>query len=102
MSNMYEGIVQDLIDELAKLPGVGPKGATRIAFHLLATDSADVTRLATVLAEVKDKIKFCRTCYNVAQDDLCRICAFGFRNCSDCDLGSSARAIESKDAVHNW
>jgi recombination protein RecR len=75
MSNMYEGIVQDLIDELAKLPGVGPKGATRIAFHLLATDSADVTRLATVLAEVKDKIKFCRTCYNVAQDDVCRICA---------------------------
>lgn len=75
MSNMYEGIVQDLIDELAKLPGVGPKGATRIAFHLLATDSADVTRLATVLAHVKDKIKFCRTCYNVAQDDLCRICA---------------------------
>ena len=72
---MYEGIVQDLIDELAKLPGVGPKGATRIAFHLLATDSADVTRLATVLAEVKDKIKFCGTCYNVAQDDLCRICA---------------------------
>ena len=75
MSNIYEGIVQDLIDELAKLPGVGPKGATRIAFHLLATDSSDVTRLATVLAEVKDKIKFCRTCYNVAQDDLCRICA---------------------------
>ena len=75
MTNIYEGIVQDLIDELAKLPGVGPKGATRIAFHLLATDSADVTRLATVLAEVKDKIKFCRTCYNVAQDDLCRICA---------------------------
>ena len=75
MSNMYEGIVQDLIDELAKLPGVGPKGATRIAFHLLATDSADVTRLATVLADIKDKIKFCRTCYNVAQDDLCRICA---------------------------
>jgi len=75
MSNMYEGVVQDLIDELAKLPGVGPKGATRIAFHLLATDSEDVTRLATVLAEVKDKIKFCRSCYNVAQDDLCRICA---------------------------
>ena len=75
MSNIYEGIVQDLIDELAKLPGVGPKGATRIAFHLLATDHADVTRLATVLAEVKDKIKFCRTCFNVAQDDLCRICA---------------------------
>jgi recombination protein RecR len=75
MSNMYEGIVQDLIDELAKLPGVGPKGATRIAFHLLATDTADVTRLSTVLAEVKEKIKFCRTCFNVAQNDLCRICS---------------------------
>ena len=75
MSNIYEGIVQDLIDELAKLPGVGPKGATRIAFHLLATANADVTRRATVLAEVKDKIKFCRTCHNVSQHELCRICA---------------------------
>ena len=94
MSNMYEGIVQDLIDELAKLPGVGPKGATRIAFHLLATDSADVTRLATVLAEVKDKIKFCRTCYNVAQDDLCRICADSRR-----DESSICVVEEPKDVL---
>ena len=94
MSNMYEGIVQDLIDELAKLPGVGPKCATRIAFHLLATDSADVTRLATVLAEVKDKIKFCRTCYNVAQDDLCRICADSRR-----DESSICVVEEPKDVL---
>ena len=75
MSNIYEGIVQDLIDEFAKLPGVGPKGATRIAFHLLNSDHNDVTKLAEVLREVKEKVRFCKECYNVAQNDLCRICA---------------------------
>ncbi len=72
---MYEGIVQDLIDEFAKLPGVGPKGATRIAFHLLNSETTDVTRLAEVLREVKEKVRFCKQCYNVAQNELCRICA---------------------------
>lgn len=72
---MYEGIVQDLIDEFAKLPGVGPKGATRIAFHLLNSENADVTRLAEVLREVKENVRFCKECYNVSQNDLCRICA---------------------------
>lgn len=72
---MYEGIVQDLIDEFAKLPGVGPKGATRIAFYLLNSDHNEVERLAQVLTEVKDKVQFCKECYNVAQNDLCRICA---------------------------
>jgi recombination protein RecR len=71
---MYEGIVQDLIDELGRLPGVGPKSAQRIAFHLLAADPSDVRRLAHVLTEVKDKIRFCRTCGNVAEDEQCRIC----------------------------
>ena len=75
MSNIYEGIVQDLIDEFAKLPGVGPKGATRIAFHLLNSDHNDVTKLAEVLREVKEKVRFCKECYNVAQNDFCRICA---------------------------
>lgn len=75
MSNIYEGIVQDLIDEFAKLPGVGPKGATRIAFHLLNSDHHDVTRLAEVLREVKEKVRFCKECYNVAQNEHCRICA---------------------------
>ncbi|MCM3922675.1 recombination mediator RecR [Frankia sp. AiPs1] len=72
---MYEGIVQDLIDELGRLPGIGPKGAQRIAFHLLAADPVDVRRLATALIEVKDKVRFCRSCFNVAQAELCRICA---------------------------
>jgi recombination protein RecR len=71
---MYEGPVQDLIDELGRLPGIGPKGAQRIAFYLLATDPADVSRLAAVLLEVKDKVRFCRTCFNVAEADECRIC----------------------------
>ena len=71
---MYEGVVQDLIDELGRLPGVGPKSAQRIAFHLLAADPADVRRLVHVLTEVKDKVRFCRTCGNVAEAEECRIC----------------------------
>lgn len=71
---MYEGVVQNLIDELGRLPGVGPKSAQRIAFHLLAADPADVRRLADALVEVKQKVRFCRVCGNVAEDDECRIC----------------------------
>ncbi len=66
--------MQDLIDELGRLPGVGPKSAQRIAFYLVEADPADVTRLVQVLAEVKDKIRFCRVCGNVAEAELCRIC----------------------------
>ena len=71
---MYEGVVQNLIDELGHLPGVGPKSAQRIAFHLLAADPADVRRLADALVEVKQKVRFCKVCGNVAEDDECRIC----------------------------
>ena len=72
---MYEGVVQDLIDELGRLPGVGPKSAQRIAFHLLTADPADVNRLVSALTEVKAKVRFCVTCGNVAQAEECRICA---------------------------
>ena len=75
MSGMYEGIVQDLIDELAKLPGVGPKGASRIAFYLLHADHGEIERLAQVLSEVRDKARFCAECFNVSEDDVCRICS---------------------------
>jgi recombination protein RecR len=71
---VYEGVVQDLIDELGRLPGVGPKGAQRIAFHLLAADPADVKRLAATLLEVKERVRFCRSCGNVAEEEECRIC----------------------------
>jgi recombination protein RecR len=71
---VYEGIVQSLIDELGRLPGVGPKSAQRIAFHLLAADTTDVRRLAAVLVEVTEKVRFCRVCGNVAEEEECRIC----------------------------
>jgi recombination protein RecR len=71
---MYEGIVQDLIDELGRLPGVGPKSAQRIAFHILAADPVDVLRLADALREVKEKVRFCSICGNVAEEEQCRIC----------------------------
>ncbi len=71
---MYEGIIQDLIDELGRLPGVGPKSAQRIAFHILAAEPTDVFRLADALREVKEKVRFCSTCGNVAEETECRIC----------------------------
>ncbi|WP_265522957.1 recombination mediator RecR [Oerskovia flava] len=71
---MYEGAVQDLIDELGRLPGVGPKSAQRIAFHLLATDATDVRRLVDALTEVKARVRFCETCGNVAESEQCRVC----------------------------
>lgn len=71
---MYEGVVQDLIDELGRLPGVGPKSAQRIAFHLLNADPVDVRRLVTALEQVKEKVRFCATCFNVAEGEQCRIC----------------------------
>jgi len=71
---VYEGPVQDLIDELGRLPGVGPKSAQRIAFHLLAADPGDVTRLIAALQRVKNEVRFCRVCGNVAEAEECRIC----------------------------
>ena len=71
---MYEGVVQNLIDELGRLPGVGPKGAQRIAFYLLGADPADVRRLAAVLVEVTERVRFCQICGNVAEEEQCRIC----------------------------
>ena len=71
---MYEGVVQDLIDELGRLPGVGPKSAQRIAFHILAADPVDVQRLVDALREVKEKVRFCTICGNVAEEEQCRIC----------------------------
>jgi recombination protein RecR len=71
---VYEGPVQDLIDELGRLPGIGPKSAQRIAFHLLAAEAADVTRLQEVLQRVKEGVVFCEVCGNVAEETKCRIC----------------------------
>ena len=71
---MYDGIVQELIDELGRLPGIGPKSAQRIAFHILQTQSFDVTRLSEVLRDVRDKVRFCDICGNVTEQQTCSIC----------------------------
>jgi recombination protein RecR len=91
---VYEGAVQDLIDELGRLPGVGPKSAQRIAFHLLAAEPADVSRLVAALQRVKDEVKFCKTCGNVAEAEECRICRDARR-----DLTVICVVEEPKDVV---
>ena len=91
---MYEGVFQDLIDELGRLPGIGPKSAQRIAFHLLQADPADVRRLVTAITEVSEKVRFCGICGNVSADDQCRICRDPRR-----DLTSICVVEESKDVV---
>jgi len=94
VADVYEGAVQDLIDELGRLPGIGPKSAQRIAFHLLQVDSDDVTRLVTALTEVRAKVRFCDVCGNVAQAERCRICADPRR-----DQTSICVVEEPKDVV---
>jgi recombination protein RecR len=91
---VYEGVVQDLIDELGRLPGVGPKSAQRIAFHLLQADSVDVNRLVSALVEVKEKVRFCSVCGNVAEAEQCRICLDPRR-----DLTCICVVEEPKDVV---
>jgi recombination protein RecR len=91
---VYEGAVQDLIDELGRLPGVGPKSAQRIAFHLLSADPVDVRRLVSALTEVKDKVRFCTICGNVSEQDECRVCRDPRR-----DLAVICVVEEPKDVV---
>ena len=91
---MYEGIIQDLIDELGRLPGVGPKSAQRIAFHIIQSDRVDVTRLAEVLKTVKARVKFCSICGNISEEELCKICRNPRR-----DKTSICVVEESKDVI---
>ncbi|MCY0904061.1 recombination mediator RecR [Arthrobacter sp. H14-L1] len=71
---VYEGAVQELIDELGRLPGIGPKSAQRLAFHILEADQDDIKRLVTALVTVKERVKFCSICGNVTEQDTCNIC----------------------------
>ncbi len=89
---MYEGAIQDLIDELGRLPGVGPKSAQRIAFHILQSESVDIQRLVEAIREVKEKVKFCEICGNVSEDVQCRICRDSKR-----ELHAICVVEESKD-----
>ena len=89
---MYEGVIQDLIDELGRLPGVGPKSAQRIAFHLIESETEVATKLAEVLVEAKQKVRFCDQCGNISQEVRCSICSDPKR-----DLGLICVVEESKD-----
>ena len=91
---MYDGIVQDLIDEFGRLPGIGPKSAQRIAFHILQTQSFDVSRLAELLVEVREKVRFCEVCGNITQEERCSICRDPRR-----DAGLICVVEEPKDVV---
>jgi recombination protein RecR len=71
---VYEGAVQELIDELGRLPGVGPKSAQRLAFHILEADPQDMKRLVEAITTVKERVKFCTVCGNVTEQELCNIC----------------------------
>jgi recombination protein RecR len=72
---VYEGPIQDLIDELNRLPGIGPKSAQRLAFHIVKTQAQDARRLADAITRAKERVRFCRECYGVAEGELCRLCA---------------------------
>jgi len=71
---VYEGPIQDLIDELARLPGIGPKSAQRLAFYMVKAPAEDARRLAEAIVAAKEKVRFCRECFSVAEGDLCRVC----------------------------
>jgi recombination protein RecR len=71
---VFEGPIQDLIDELSRLPGIGPKSAQRLAFHMVKAPPQDARRLAEAIVAAKEKVRFCRECFGVSEGDLCRIC----------------------------
>lgn len=89
---MFEGPLQDLIDEFSRLPGVGPKSAQRIAFHVLHMDPEDIDRLRNALAAVRDGVTFCKICCNISREDICRICINSQR-----DRGTICVVEEPKD-----
>lgn len=91
---MYEGAIQELIDALSRLPGVGPRSAQRIAFHLLDAPEEDVFALADTLRKVKEQARFCEVCFNVSQEERCRICRDPRR-----DRAQLCVVEESKDVV---
>jgi recombination protein RecR len=91
---VFSGALQDLVDELGLLPGVGPKGASRIAFHILNAPEADVERLAAALGAVKRRVRFCERCFNIAEEPLCAVCQDPRR-----DQGLVCVVEEPKDVV---
>lgn len=99
---MYAGPVQDLIDEFGRLPGIGPKSAQRIAFHLLKLPTEDALRLARVIAEVKDKISLCTLCFNIAEGVECDICGDPRRDTTLLCVVEEPRDIAAIEKTHDY
>jgi recombination protein RecR len=99
---VFGGLVQDLIDELGRLPGIGPKSAQRIAFHLLKIPKEDALRLAGAIAEVKERVSFCTRCFNVAEGELCTICLDPRRDPSVVCVVEDARDIVAIEKTQDF
>ena len=99
---MYEGPIQDLIDELGRLPGIGPKGAQRIAFHILTTDKADVERLAHALREVTEKVRFCDICFNISAEETCRVCRDPRRDRTSICVVEESKDVAAIERTHEF
>jgi len=99
---VYEGPIQDLIDELGRLPGIGPKGAQRIAFHILTTDKADVERLAHALREVTEKVRFCVTCFNISAEEVCRVCRDPRRDRAAICVVEESKDVAAVERTHEF
>lgn len=99
---VFAGPVQDLIDELGRLPGVGPKSAQRIAYHLLKVPKLDATRLATAITEVKEKISFCDRCFNIAEGEECGICRDPGRDASVVCVVEESRDIVAVERTREY
>ncbi|MCA0251175.1 MAG: recombination mediator RecR [Actinobacteria bacterium] len=99
---MYEGPIQDLIDELGRLPGIGPKGAQRIAFHILTTDKSDVERLAHALREVTEKVRFCDSCFNISAEETCRVCRDPRRDRTSICVVEESKDVAAIERTHEF
>ena len=99
---MYEGVIQELIDELGRLPGVGPKSAQRIAFYLLQADEDQAKRLAEVLTEVKERVRFCEQCGNVAEAQLCNICRDPRRSKASICVVEESKDVQAIDRTREF
>ncbi len=102
MASYYEGPVQRLIDELARLPGIGPKSAQRIAYYLLKAAPEDAKRLASTIVEVKERIGWCRQCFNIAEGELCSYCLDARRDATVLCVVEEPRDIVAVERTHEF
>jgi recombination protein RecR len=99
---VFEGPIQDLVEELGRLPGVGPKSAQRIAFHLLRLPAEDANRLARAIVEAKEKVSWCRRCFNVAEGERCRFCKDEARDATLVCVVEDARDIVAVERTREF